>query len=132
MVKNETCAADVRALCKPDSFAQKYAMVYGFSPGCGGNTTGLTEHSMNTDIAAFLLTRGGHAWLGHGWSGCSRVYEWTDALDADYGEPLELCRETSPGSGIFTREWSKSSITLNCNTWNATIVMKPQAGTVGG
>ena len=55
MVKNETCAADVRSLCSADSFAQKYAMVYGFSPGCGGNTTDLSEHSMDTDIAAFLV-----------------------------------------------------------------------------
>jgi hypothetical protein len=39
MVKNETCAADVRSLCRADSYAQKYAMVYGFSPGCGGNTS---------------------------------------------------------------------------------------------
>jgi hypothetical protein len=90
----------------------------------------LAEHSMDTDIAAFLLTRGGHAWLGaknatfcaiyiynvsfhqdrlgtntgkhskksaafflgHGWSGCSRVYEWTEALDGDYGEPLGRTR----------------------------------------
>ena len=38
MVKNETCAADVRSLCRADSYAQKYAMVYGFSPGCGKKT----------------------------------------------------------------------------------------------
>ena len=102
--------------------------------------------------------------LGHGWSGCSRVYEWTEALDGDYGEPLGrtrrkpctsfaqicprlsvflsdetvlilnndlkrwvragLCSESAPGSGIFTREWSKSTITLDCNTWNSTIVFK--------
>eukprot|EP01050_Picozoa_sp_SAG11_P027098 SAG11_NODE_6730_length_1258_cov_1.269198_3_plen_135_part_01 len=47
MVKNQTCAADVRSLCSADSFAQKYAMVYGFSPGCGGNTSDLSEHSLN-------------------------------------------------------------------------------------
>jgi hypothetical protein len=122
MVKQKTCAADVRKLCNASSYAQKYAMVYGFSPGCGGNTSHLTDP--DTDIAAFLLTRGGHAWLGHGWSGCSRVYERPEALDGDYGEPLGLCSETAPQSGIFKREWSKSSITLDCNTWKGEITMK--------
>jgi hypothetical protein len=127
LVKNETCAADVRSLCRADSYAQKFATVYGFSPGCGGNTTGLPPHSMTLDIAAFLLTRGPHAWLGHGWSGCSRTYEWAPELDGDYGEPLGLCTETSARSGVFTREWTKSTVTLDCNTWNSTIVFKAAA-----
>ena len=122
MVKPHTCAEDVRSLCKADSYAQKYAMLYGFSPGCGGSTSNLTDPE--TDIAAFLLTRGGHAWLGHGWSGCSKVYEWPPALDEDYGEPMDLCHETSAGSQIFEREWSKSTVTLDCNTWESKIVMK--------
>ena len=125
LVKPRSCAADVRSLCRADSYAQKYAMVYGFSPGCGGDPGNLTDP--DTDIAAFLLTRGGHAWLGHGWSGCSRVYEWTSALDGDYGEPLGLCSETGAGSGVFTREWSRSTVTLDCNTWKGTIVMKRDA-----
>ena len=53
-----------------------------------------------------------------------RRYEWPAALDGDYGEPLELCSETAAGSGVFVREWSKSSVRLDCNTWNGTIVMK--------
>ena len=125
MVKQDSCAKDVRSLCAKDSYAQKYAMLYGFSPGCGGSTSNLTDP--DTDIAAFLLTRGGHAWLGHGWSGCSKVYERTAALDQDYGVPLDLCSETAPGSQVFTREWSKSTITLDCNTWKGTIVLKDEA-----
>ena len=53
MVKNETCAADVRSLCRADSYAQKYAMVYGFSPGCGGNTSDLSRKE--NENAVFCL-----------------------------------------------------------------------------
>ena len=31
------CAADVKALCNVDSYAQKYAMIYTFAPGCHGS-----------------------------------------------------------------------------------------------
>ena len=67
---------------------------------------------------------------GHGWSGCSRVYEWTGALDGDYGAPLGLCSETAPGSGVFTRQWSKATVTLDCNTWNGTIALKTTIASV--
>ena len=75
-------------------------MVYTFAPGCHGSTSNITDPE--ADIAAFLLTRGGHAWLGHGWSGCSKVYERTPGLDKDYGVPVDkVCKETKPGSMIF-------------------------------
>eukprot|EP00729_Bicosta_minor_P011303 gene11303-30343_t len=35
-----------------------------------------------------------------------------------------LVRETAPESGIFTREWSKSTVKMDCNTWQSTITMK--------
>jgi hypothetical protein len=49
-----------RSFSTTSSFAQKYAMVYTFSPGCHGSTSDIIDP--DTDIAAFLLTRGGHAW----------------------------------------------------------------------
>ena len=56
----------------------------------------------------------GHAWLGHGWSGCSKVYERPAALDVDYGEPVDkVCKETSPGSKVFVREWTKATVKVN-------------------
>ena len=103
------------------------AMLYGFASGCnGGNpssTSNLSEPLL--DIAAFQLVRGRVAYLGHGWSGCDQVYERPAALDGDYGEPVGLCTETVPGeSGVFTREYTKSSVILDCNTWSANITMK--------
>ena len=121
MVTQKNCAADIRSLCNHSSMARKYAMLYAFAPGCHGSTSNITDPV--ADIAAFLLTRGPHAWLGHGWSGCSKVYEWPAELDADYGEPVdEICKETAPG--VFTREWSKSTIKMDCSTWTPSITMK--------
>ena len=42
----------------------------------------------------------------------------------DFGEPTEVCKETAANSGVFTREWTKASISMDCNTWTPTIKMK--------
>ena len=41
------------------------------------------------------------------------------------GEPVDkVCKETAPNSGIFTREWSKADVKMDCNKWEPTITMK--------
>ena len=74
--------------------------------------------------ANFLLARGEHAWLGHGWRGCSLEYVFPEALNRDYGEPTGICKETAEHSGVFTREWTKASIQMDCNTYTPEIKMK--------
>jgi len=70
------------------------------------------------------------AWLGHGWLGCSQDYTAATTgtngakLNADYGTPAGLCTETAPNSGIFTREWSRATVRMDCNTYTPTITMK--------
>ena len=81
------------------------------------------------DVAQFLLSRGKFAWLGFNWMGCVSEdqiqYLRPSQMDVDYGTPEEeYCRETAPGSGIFTREWSRASVKIDCNTWKPTITMK--------
>jgi hypothetical protein len=75
-------------------------------------------------ISDFLLIRGPYAFLGHGWLGCSRIYDVPEQLNWDYGEPLGMCNETAPNSGIFQREWSKATIEMDCNSWTPTITLK--------
>ena len=71
VTKGSSCAGQLRKLCAADSPAQTRATMYAFSPGgCGGDPSKLTDPVQ--DIANFLLTRGPHAWLGHGWLGCPR------------------------------------------------------------
>jgi len=121
--KGPTCAATLRSLCKADAPPQKRAMMYAFSPGgCQGDPSKLEEFQQ--DLANFLLIRGPFAWLGHGWLGCSRTYEFPDMLNSDYGEPTGLCTETAHNSGIFTRDWTKASVKMDCNTWTPTITLK--------
>lgn len=58
-----------------------------------------------------------------GWQGCSPNYSFPAALNLDYGEPMEAqCKEVKPG--VFAREWSKASVEMDCNTWQANITMK--------
>ena len=98
-------------------------MVCSFAPGCHGSDSNMTDPE--ADIAAFLLPCGGHAWLGHDWSGCSKVYEHPVGLDKDYGVHVDkVCKETKPSSMIFQREWTKASAKVDCNTWRNVVTMK--------
>lgn len=47
------------------------------------------------------------------------------AGDVDFGTPTAACRETSPGSGVFLRDWSKATVRWDCATGHANITMKP-------
>ena len=77
------------------------------------------------DVTNFLLTRGDYAVLGLGWLGCSHRFDFpSEFLDRDYGVPLERARETSPGSQVFVREWSKATVQMDCNTYTPTITPK--------
>ena len=124
LVQKATCAADLRALCNASSPAQSRALMYAFSPGGCSPVNPDSLPDMNNDLANFLLVRGPYAYLGTAWVGCSRNYFYPPALAADYGEPAGLCAETAPGSGVFSRDLSKSSVIMDCSTWTANITMK--------
>lgn len=92
-------------------------------PFQGNSVSSLPEFKQ--DLATFLLTRGTHAYLGHAWKGCSQQYFFPAALNADYGEPTDtVCKETGEDSGIFTREWSKASVKMDCASYTGEITMK--------
>ena len=61
--------------------------------------------------------------------GASRCASWRtdqvpEQLNWDYGEPTGLCKETAPNSGVFTRDWTKATVQMDCNSWTPTITMK--------
>ena len=122
--KGDTCAPSLRKLCSASSPAQTRFMKYAFTPGgCGGDPGNLTDPVQ--DIANFLLVRGPYALLGHGWLGCSRDYQVPEEINRDYGVPIDtVCKETGTNTGVFTREWTKASIQMDCNSWTPTITMK--------
>ena len=124
-VSRATCAADLRAYgVNASSPMVTRALLYGFSPGsCSPmDPAHLTE--VDEDVANFLLVRGDYAYLGNGWLGCSRTYEFPEQLNGDYGEPLGRAAETAPGSSVFVREFSKSTVQMDCNTYTPTITFK--------
>merc|ERR1711920_569626 len=122
------CKADLRGYCQVGAPPQKEAMHYSldydhFKP----------QNNFSQNLASFLLIRGDYAWLGHGWQGCAQPtaadgggYPFPPQLHEDFGTPMGLCAETTPGSGIFEREYSKASVKMDCNTGTPSITMKKQ------
>lgn len=137
--KGAACAAFLRSSCTSDSFVQRNAVQYALSHRFNTNQTDLNLTNVDMDLAIFLASRGNFSWLGYGWLGCGcgwsnggamacDIYRRPAALDLDYGAPMQLCHETAPNSGIFKREWSKSTITVDCNAYTSNIEFKRDHG----
>ena len=48
-----------------------------------------------------------------------------EQVNWDYGEPIDaLCQETAPNSQVFTRDWTKATIQMDCNSWTPTLTLK--------
>ena len=117
LVARATCASSLRAFCQADAVPQRRTMMYAFGPGscsASGHKNPVVPVDLHEDLANFLLIRGPYAYLGHGWLGCSKFYVFPPELNVDYGEPTELCHETAPGSEVFVREWTKSTVQMDC------------------
>ena len=77
------------------------------------------------DIALFQTVRGPYWWLGYGWVGCSIRYDFPEALRTqDLGVPLGRCAESSAGSGLFTRQWSRGSSSVDCKAMQGSVVVR--------
>ena len=123
-VPQASCAAALRGFCTPTSplLSPNVSLMYSFSPG-GGRTDPSNLTDAIQDITNFLLIRGPHAAIGHAWLGCDKAgYTFPPALNIDVGEPLGPCAELGTTSGVFVRQWSKASVTMNCSSWEGTIL----------
>ena len=58
----------------------------------------------------------------------SKFYYFPPEFNEDYGEPAEgeagLCHETAGGSGIFTRDYSRATVQMDCTAWKGSVTMK--------
>lgn len=129
----QDCAEFLRNECQNGSQSQtaavRHAIGYKYWPDfSGGNLT-----NFDMDLATFLASRGPYGWLGYGWMGCGcgwehngkmpcDIYQRPKELNLDYGEPMEMCHETT--NGVFVREWTKSTVTVDCNAYTSTIKFK--------
>ena len=77
------------------------------------------------DLASFLLVRGPYAYLGAGWAGCDCYPNFYSGFERDYGVPKTASfAETSVGSAVFARSWTKAEVSFDCNTGKGVITMK--------
>jgi hypothetical protein len=83
-------------------------------------TTMLFNSSIaNQSVAAFLITRGPNSYLGYGWLNFNRYPKWDPIFLLDVGVPQGNCVETS--YGVWSRAWTHGDVTLDCNTFKASI-----------
>eukprot|EP01059_Diplonema_ambulator_P022936 TRINITY_DN382_c0_g2_i2.p1 TRINITY_DN382_c0_g2~~TRINITY_DN382_c0_g2_i2.p1 ORF type:complete len:427 (+),score=177.41 TRINITY_DN382_c0_g2_i2:99-1379(+) len=128
MLQAKTCAAQMREYISTNRW-QNLPLIFGLNMGTQPNLL----PQLQQDIAAFLLMRGPYAYVGAGVWGMSwpagvefdkqqPQQKRPKEMDTDYGIPLNLATEIS--SGVFSRQFTNSVVTLDCNSFNATIVMK--------
>eukprot|EP01121_Diplochlamys_sp_Union-15-3_P000892 TRINITY_DN1074_c0_g1_i1.p1 TRINITY_DN1074_c0_g1~~TRINITY_DN1074_c0_g1_i1.p1 ORF type:complete len:349 (-),score=64.48 TRINITY_DN1074_c0_g1_i1:52-1098(-) len=72
------------------------------------------QQDLAQQLAGFLLSREQYAYFGTAWA--VGPY-WFPEFDQDYGEPVGPASETA--TGVFSRKWTKATVQLNCNTWEA-------------
>lgn len=100
------CAAWVRERCAP-AF-QGYPMFIGMDN---------SPANANQTVAAFLVVRPPHGYIGWGWeSGDER---WNDIFYLQAGEPLGLCVEGP--ANVFSRQWTAGTATIDCNQWTGSL-----------
>jgi hypothetical protein len=102
------CAGWMRTMCDPAY--QGRAMLMQMDNAAANS---------NQTVAAFLITRPPHAYLGWGWESDDR--NWNDIFYLQVGAPLTggagLCAEGP--SGVFMRAYSAGTAMLDCNAWSA-------------
>lgn len=114
-----TCATTLRQLCTEGTSSGPYtnALFVGYTGS--PNVTQFDE-----DFATFMLVRGPYAWIGFAWVGCITSYEYPANLTLEYGTPTGTCAETSPGSGVFTRDFTLATATMDCGAYKGSVRLK--------
>lgn len=80
-----------------------------------GCSQGTAIAGFREQLAGFLLARGPHAWMGHGWiAGAHPI--WYPEWDVDFGEPIAPPRFDG---NVISRQWSKFNVSLDCGTFEA-------------
>lgn len=128
-----TCVTKLTQMCAASAVQGQWYVVnyeYIMPPAYGVRAT-----NAKLDVAYFLLTRAPFAWIAGGTMlGWHMSHWWTanqtrridfhtdlrpEEFDADYGVPSSNC--TQAGVGVFTRSWSKATVTVDCNTMQGQI-----------
>jgi hypothetical protein len=87
------------------------------------------KFNINVSIASFLIVRPAYAWIGYGAGEFNWPPTWNDAFLWDVGLPVGECAQTAPG--VFEREWTFGTATMDCNSYTATVPCNPADKTCG-
>mmetsp|Transcript_37467 Transcript_37467/g.98270 ORF Transcript_37467/g.98270 Transcript_37467/m.98270 type:complete len:448 (-) Transcript_37467:258-1601(-) len=119
-VSSSACTAAFRAACPTEGRAPRVGLeLYSL-------TSNHSDSAKVDDLAAFLLTRGPYSLIGWGWRGtCNVDYEIPDDFLMDHGVPTTNCTETGADTAVFTREWTRASVTIDCNSLTSSIKVRP-------
>ena len=79
--------------------------------GCQQGTGGGARAWFRESLAGFLLTRGPHSWMGHGWIGFQKP-TWYPEWSLDYGVPTGQM-QFSADRAVATRDWSKMTVEMH-------------------
>jgi hypothetical protein len=114
---NGQCVEFLRTACDPSSVFSKIPTFLAFNGSAHRGAAAYNRwSSLYSDVARFLLVRGPFSWLGFGWENCVNIPPPLEHFAGyEFGEPMELCHESSEGSGVFTRRWSRANVTVDCN-----------------
>eukprot|EP01052_Picozoa_sp_SAG31_P037144 SAG31_NODE_4750_length_2980_cov_1.358209_2_plen_97_part_00 len=82
------------------------------------------QPSPQETVAAFLLARGPYAFIGGRGLRDSHEGDWHPLFGLDVGQPLGLCAETLLGSNTFQRNWTRGSVSFDCNAYEASIAFE--------
>jgi hypothetical protein len=120
--KGSGCTNTIRNACSSGAF-QNMPFLFGLS---SGNQTDPLPYATQ-ELTAFQLMRGPFAFWGYGQWGMtwpttgSSHLPFPDFIHNDFGVPTGTCTETVPGqSEVFVRTFSKSTVSLNCQTYEVT------------
>eukprot|EP00037_Helgoeca_nana_P017407 m.165099 g.165099 ORF g.165099 m.165099 type:complete len:237 (+) comp23978_c0_seq2:699-1409(+) len=133
---SSTCTAAMKTYCGPNApsaaphyFSVAYDKVQ-------PPVFGLSPTNMDLDMAHYLVARGPYGWIGsgkvlgwqlsHWWApGQTRLVTPLDFrphwFNVEFGEPLNRCSE--PTAGVFTRNWTKADVTVDCRSMAGDIRM---------
>ena len=121
--KNTTLAAFLvgRGPVACTSFICAAAFLPASALGQLGATVSFARHSSRSPLLSHAHRRlrrfiTASADIGWGWNG-GPLPPWASLFDLDVGEPLGLCAAATPG--VFSRQWTKGSVSIDCNAFTA-------------
>ena len=100
----------------------------GSTPAPPPHAHGSVEVEQNNTVAAFMLARGESAMLELPVAGAYEAMSSYDVdaavLQLDFGAAIGAAQEAS---GVFTRQFSKGTVELDCNKWQSSFVQHTSA-----